>query len=163
MWMSVCLALELPLHVRVHLSVSSLTADQNTHSAWGTFCNFDFFFLKPWLSPKQQIAAVAGVAPHRWSSITSWGAWQDQSRSSFARSQLSHVSFDRSHGRNNSRHCLGGKYCDHTKKCTCLLEEEAGEWRGGVTSLPAASSHTAGAPGRYDGERRLNSGISHRV
>lgn len=113
-------------HVRacVHLSVSSLTADQNTHSAWGAFCNLDFFFFKPWLIPKQQIAAVAGVAPHRWSSITSWGGWQDQSRSSFARSQLSHVSFDRSHGRNNSRHCLGGKYCDQTKKNALVY------WRG---------------------------------
>ena len=62
---------------RVHLSVSSLTADQNPHGARGTFCNFHsffyffFFFFKPWLIPKQQIAAVAGVVPHRWSSITS--------------------------------------------------------------------------------------------
>lgn len=31
------------LHVCVHLSVLSLTADQNTHSASGTFGNFDFF------------------------------------------------------------------------------------------------------------------------
>lgn len=153
------------VHVCVHLSVSSLTADQNTHSAWGAFCNFDFFFsiffffLKPWLIPKQQIAAVAGVAPHRWSSITSWGAWQDQSRSSFARSQLSHVSFDRSHRRNNSRHCLGGKYCDQTQKCTCLLE-------GGLTlqrkGLPAASSHSRSS-GRHDSEHRMNLSNSQRV
>lgn len=146
--------------VCVHLSVSSLTADQNTHSAWGALCNFDFFFfLKPWLIPKQQIVAVAGVAPHRWSSITSWGAWQDQSASSFARSQLSHVSFDRSHRRNNSRHCLGGKYCDQTQKCTCLLV-------GGLISLrkglPGAQSHS-GSSGTYDRERRVNLSNSHRV
>lgn len=45
-YLSLCRASLPPyFHVHVHQSVSSLTADQNIHSAWGTFCNFDFFFF----------------------------------------------------------------------------------------------------------------------
>ena len=55
------------------------------------------------------------------------------------------------------------------KKCTCLLEGGGGGGGGGGGWLAGGRLRcrlhraTAGAPGRYDGDRRLNRGISHRV